>query len=183
MPKNRFLSCLFLLPALCLGLPLGLWAQDSGAAPSEGNSENALNRLIGISAQLSDLNERLRSELQDSRQNSRELQNMLEASRKELEGLRQELGALKQELEALHSSSTVLLTKAENSQTELAGLREALRKAESSLLSLELSFASYRETAEGRIKTLERQNRFLKWGCIAAGALAAGFGAAAIIGR
>ena len=180
MQKSCFTLCfLLLLP----GLPWGLWAQNSAAGMSGENSENALNRLIEISTQLSNLNERLRNELQDSRQSSRELQTMLESSRKELGLLQQELVLLRQEAEALQNSSTELLMKAENSETELTALMAALRKAESSLMSLELSFASYRETAERRINSLERMNRFWKWGFIAAGVLAAGFGAAFIAGR
>ena len=70
------------------------------------------------------------------------------------------------------------LSAAESSQTELTALQTALRKAESSLMSLELSFAACRQTAETRINTLERQNRLWKWGCIAAGVLAVGFGTA-----
>jgi len=135
-----------------------------------------LNRLIEISAQLSTLNAKLQNELQDSKRNSRELQTMLETSRKELEGLRQELTEL-------HNTSGELLNKAENSQMELTALQEALRKAESSLMSLELSFSAYRETAENRINKLENENRLWKWGCIAAGVLAAGFGAAFLVGR
>jgi predicted nucleic acid-binding Zn-ribbon protein len=101
---------------------------------------------------------------------------MLETSRLELE-------ELKRELEALRISSTELLAAAENSQTELTALGAALRKAESSLMSLELSFAAYREAAEGRIKTLSKEKRLWKWGCIAAGVLAAGFGTAFFVGR
>ena len=170
---RTILSSLLLLSALFSGLSTELWALDY-TTENEGNSENALNRLIEISTQLSTLNERLRIELQDSRQSSRELQSMLEASRKELETLRGEL-------ETLHSSSTELLTKAENSQTELAALRTALRKAESSLMSLELSFEAYRESAERRIDTLAKQGRLWKWGCIGAGVLAAGFGTAFLL--
>jgi len=176
MLKIRFiLYSLLFLPALLLGLPLGLWAQVTTPV-NEGNSENALSRLIEISTQLSSLNERLREELQNSRQSSRELQITLESSKRELEELRQELAVL-------HSSSTGLLIKAENSQAELTALVAALRKAESSLMSLELSFAAYRESAEGRIKTLEKKNRFWKWGCIAAGILAAGAGTALLVTR
>jgi len=148
-----------------------LAAQTAEAA---GNSENALNRLIGISAQLSILNERLSAELQDSRKSSRELQIMLEASRKELEELRQEL-------RVLHSSSMELSIKAESSLTELTALQTALRKAESSLMSLELSFKAYQEMAEGRMKTLEREKRFFKWGFIITGILAAGAGTALLV--
>ena len=170
-----------LLPVLFLGLSLGLWAQNGEAENARSreippSSENALSRLIEISAQLSTLNERLREELQDSRRSSRELQNMLESSRRELETLRSEL-------EVLHNSSRRLLSGAENSQTESAGLLTALRKAEASLMSLELSFTAYRETAEGRIKTLEREKTLLKWGCVCAGALAAGFGTAYLLAR
>ena len=175
MVKSRFTSfCLFLL--LLLGFAQALWAQDSEAAAKELNSGIALNRLIGISTQLSNLNERLRSELQDSKRNSLELQSMLEDSKRELEELRQEL-------EALRNSSKELLSAAENSQTELAALMTALRKAESSLMSLEISFAAYREAAESRISSLERKNKLLKWGFIATGVLAAGFGTAFLIAR
>jgi len=173
---KRYVFYLFLLPVLFSGFSQGLWALDSGAAVNEGNSGNGLNRLIGISTQLSVLNERLRNELQDSRQNSRELLNMLEASKQELEELRSELGVLQ-------NSSTELLIKAEYSQTELTGLQEALRKAEYSLMSLELSWAAYRESAERSINILSRKKTFWKWSCIAAGVLAAGFGTAFVAGR
>jgi len=156
---------------------------ESSEPEGEGISVNTLNRLIGISSQLSVLNEKLRTELQDSRQSSRELLNMLDTSKKELDGLRQELGILKQELEVSRNSSMELLIKAENSQSESAALQAALRKAESSLMSLELSFAAYREAAEDRINVLSRQNRLLKWGCTAAGILAVGFGTAFFIGK
>ena len=173
-----------LLPVLFLAFSLELWALDSlpGGQVRE-NSENALNRLIEISAQLSTLNERLQSELQDSRRSSRELQNMLETSRKELDGLRLELGVLRQELEILRFSSTELVTRAENSQEELAALKTALRKADSSLMSLELSFALYQEASERKISALSRERALWKWACVAAGALAAGFGAALLAGR
>jgi uncharacterized membrane-anchored protein YhcB (DUF1043 family) len=100
-----------------------------------------LNRLTEISNQLSLLNERLRNELLDSRQNSRELQSMLELSKQELDSLRQEL-------EHLRIVSAELLSKAENSLTESTELLTALRKAEYSLVSLEQSFAAYRVAAE-----------------------------------
>ena len=149
---------------------------ESGEAGNPHSSGNALSRLIEISAQLSTLNEKLRSELQDSRRSSRELQTMLETSKQEFDELRREL-------EILRNTSMELLIAAEHSQTELTALQAALRKAESSLMSLELSFAAYREAAERRIYSLERQNRFWKWGCVAAGALAAGFGIALLTGR
>ena len=186
MPRSTSLLYCFLLLVFFSALPLALWAQDSVDLSRDGekiliqqeapNSENALNRLIEISSQLSNLNERLREELQDSRQSSRELQTMLEASRKELEGL-------KQELEALRHNSTGLLIKAENSQTELTMLLSTLRKAEYSLMSLELSFAAYRETAEREISTLAKEKRLWKWGFVAAGVLAVGFGGAFFLGR
>jgi hypothetical protein len=58
-----------------------------------------------------------------------------------------------------------------------------LSKAESSLTSLEISFAAYREAAETGIKRLERENRLWKWGCIASGVLAAGFVTAFAVSR
>ena len=176
--------CFLLLPlVLFSGLPWGLCAQEFGEAGNPQSSGSALNRLIEISTRLSELNEKLRNELQDSRQSSRELQNMLEVSKRELDGLRRELEILKQELEVLQSTSTELLIAAESSQTELTGLQAALRKAESSLTSLELSFAAYRQASERRISSLQRQNRLWRWGCAAAGIFAAGFGAAALINR
>ena len=177
MRKYLFtLYSLLLLPVLFSGLPAALSAQDSGAAGNAGNSESALNRLIEISNQLSTLNTRLNSELQDSRRNSWELQNSLETSRLELEELRREL-------ETLQSNSAELLLKAENSQTELDGLRTALRRAESSLMSLEISLAAYRESSERRISVLSREKTLWKWGCIGAGVLAAGFCTAYMAGR
>jgi hypothetical protein len=48
---------------------------------------------------------------------------------------------------------------------------------------LGLSFAAYSETAEKRINTLEKSSRLWKYGCIAAGVLAAGFATAFFIAR
>ena len=93
------------------------------------------------------------------------------------------MGMLRQELETLQFNSTELLTRAESSQVELTGLKTALRRADSSLMSLELSFAAYREASQARINVLAREKTLWKWGCVAAGALAAGFGAAYLIGR
>ena len=174
MTINRFTLCFwFLLPALFWGLSWGIWAQESLGTE---NSGSALNRLIEISGQLSNLNERLRTELQDSRRSSRELEIMLEISRQELDGLRLELGVLQ-------NSSTELLLAAENSLTELTGLQTALREAESSLMSLELSFAAYREVSERRTNILLRENRLMKWGCAAAGVIAVGFATAFMMAR
>jgi hypothetical protein len=58
-----------------------------------------------------------------------------------------------------------------------------LRRADSSLMSLELSFAAYQETSQRRINTLTREKTLWKWGCIAAGVLAVGFGAVSLAGR
>ncbi|MCL2094211.1 MAG: hypothetical protein FWH12_08495 [Treponema sp.] len=169
----RFWCLLLALSAVSSGGP---WAQDTGTGRNGEISESALNRLIEISSQLSTLNERLQTELLDSRRSSMDLQNMLDSSRQELDELRTELTYLR-------SSSEELLITAESSQRELTGLLLALRRAESSLMSLELSFTAYRETAEGRIRTLERENRLWKWGCAAAGVLAGGLGAAFLLGR
>ena len=168
------LPFLFLL-VLCLVLSWPLSSLE-GEAPNPENSESALSRLIEISDQLSILNERLRSELQGSRQNYRELQTMLEISRQELDGLRLEL-------KVLQNVSTELLNSAENSLLESTELMTALKKAEVSLASLELSFAFYREAAEWKITSLEKQNRLWRWGCIAAGILAAGLGTTLMISR
>jgi chromosome segregation ATPase len=139
------------------------------------NSENTLERLIGISARLAELNERLRNELEDSRKNSQELRNMLEKSR-------EEAGVLRAELEYLRTASTGLLNRADGSLTELAALREALLKAESSLTSLEQSFAAYRQAAELKIADLERSHKFYKIGFFAALIFALGGAAAAAVG-
>jgi predicted nucleic acid-binding Zn-ribbon protein len=124
-------------------------------------------RLTEISARLSEINGRLRSELEDSRKNSAELSNMLTTSKRELDGL-------KTELESLRKTSTGLLSKAELSNQESSGLREALRKAESSLTSLEQSFGTYRTAAEARISYLEKSGRFFKYGFFAGALLALG---------
>ena len=165
-----------LLAALFLGLSSLLYSLEPAENTIPQNSEAALNRLTEISNQLSALNTRLRSELSNSRQNSRELQFMLEASK-------QELDALRQELTILQITSAQLSDRAENSQRELTELLTALKKAESSLLSLELSFEAYRQTAEQRIQGLEKENMYWKIGFIAAGVLAAGFGAAFLAGK
>jgi chromosome segregation ATPase len=153
--------CLFLwavLRQVCLppvyGLPGETWEQD-------------LTRLLEISARLSGLNERLRIELEDSRKNSTELLATLETSRNELEQLRQELAPLRR-------NSLELLSRAEKSEQELSGLKSALRKAESSLVSLDLSYGAYKTTAEARITRLERSGRWLKYAVIGALALAVG---------
>jgi predicted nucleic acid-binding Zn-ribbon protein len=124
-------------------------------------------RLIEISTRLGEINGRLRNELEDSRKNSAELSNMLRTSKTELDGLRIEL-------EALRTTSTGLLSKAELSNQESSGLREALRKAEFSLTSLEGSFGAYRTAAEARIASLEKSGRFFKYGFFAGTLLALG---------
>jgi len=173
---KRCVYLLLLLLVLLSGLPLGLYSQESEKAEIPPNSSATLSRLTAISTQLSLLNERLQIELQDSMRNSVELETMLEASKKEL-------GELRRELTVLQTTSTELRSVAENSLTEFNALQAALRKAESSLRSLELSFAAYRQASEQKIITLERQNRFWKWGCTAVGILAAGFGAAILMER
>jgi predicted nucleic acid-binding Zn-ribbon protein len=90
---------------------------------------------------------------------------MLGVSKKELEELRQEL-------ETLRQTSTWLSGKAESLNQESDGLRQALMKAENSLRSLEQSFAIYRMSAEERIRYLERQRSFLKYGVIIGAVLA-----------
>jgi chromosome segregation ATPase len=139
----------------------------SDSEPPDENSQDALSRLSRISTRLAELNERLRTELEDSRKSSLELQDMLGRSKIELDGL-------KTELEALRRTSQELLTRAETSNQELEELRTALTRAESSLTSLEQSFASYRMTAEARIAYLESRGRLFKYGFFAASLLALG---------
>jgi chromosome segregation ATPase len=129
--------------------------------------EGELTRLLEISARLSELNEQLKNELEGSRKSSSELLNMLEASKRELEELRKELTPLRKD-------STELLSRAEISGQELNELRTALRKAESSLTSLDASYGAYRMAAEARITRLERSGRWYKYAVIAAAVLAAG---------
>ena len=175
--KPRLFSYSFLLLVIFLVTAIPLFSlEGEGINLESAFSQNTLNRLIAISEQLTQLNERLHSDLQDSRQNSRELQNMLEASRLEL-------NVLRQELETLRNVSTELLNKAENSQTESTMLSTALKKAESSLVSLEQSFVLYQQASEIRIRNLERENKLWKWGCAAAGIFAAGLCATMLFGR
>jgi chromosome segregation ATPase len=140
---------------------------DSDPSGSGNISGSELEKLIGISTRLGELNRTLRSELDDSRKNSEDLRLTLEKSRSELD-------ALRVELEQLRTASTMLLNKAEGSQTELTGLQEALTKAESSLTSLEFSFAAYRQTAELRIASLEKSRSFYRIAFFTAAGLALG---------
>jgi predicted nucleic acid-binding Zn-ribbon protein len=91
-----------------------------------------------------------------------------------LETSRNELEQLKQELAPLRNSSTELLSRAEKSEQELSGLKTALRKAESSLVSLDLSYGAYKTAAEARITRLERSGQWLKYALIGAAAIAVG---------
>jgi chromosome segregation ATPase len=162
---------LFLLPVLCLAGSFPVFASppDPSGTGNESaeNSGNGLPRLIEISTQLARLNEKLRTELADSRKNSQELSSMLNESRKELADLRIEL-------ENLRQSSTGLLNSAETSSRESEALKTALTKAENSLQNLEASFSAYRMTAEGRIAHLEKSRAFLKYGVIISAVLVIG---------
>lgn len=145
-------------PALVAGLALSFWlspwaswpepssvseaeaSSASGASPSSGNE---LERLLAISKRLGELNERLRIELEASKTSSLGLAASLESSTRELEGLRREL-------ETLRMSSTELALRAESSARASIELSTALRRADDSLRSLEVSFAAYRRAAEAR---------------------------------
>jgi chromosome segregation ATPase len=169
-----FAAFFLLCSVLSWALPLPVYSLESGDEESGTNSGNELSRLVEISTRLGMLNETLRKELDGSRKSSAELALTLEKSKKELDDL-------KPELEALRRTSTELLNRAQSSETELAGLREALKKADSSLMSLELSFASYREKAEQIIARLEKERGFYRICFFIAAGLAAGgfaFGAA-----
>jgi uncharacterized coiled-coil DUF342 family protein len=144
--------------ALVQALPLRLYG-----SPSEGE----LTRLLEISARLSELNEQLKHELEGSRQSSRELLNTLEASKRELDELKKELTPLRQDSIALLKGATISIE-------ELSELRTALRKAESSLMSLDVSYGAYRVAAETRITRLERGRRWYIYAVIAVALTAAG---------
>jgi chromosome segregation ATPase len=149
----NFLSSLLLCAALSQAALPPLFSLPSDQDPPAANSSSELTRLREISTRLSEINETLRNELADSKQSSVELSNMLETSRNEFE-------QLKTELTPLRDRSTELLNAALRSEQELNGLRTALRKAESSLMSLEQSWESYRSGAEQRIRRLERNKRW-----------------------
>jgi chromosome segregation ATPase len=144
----------------CWAFSPGLYSLPSDTAGNGTSLPGELTRLIEISTRLGELNETLRSELENSRKNSAELSNMLMNSKAELDGLRGEL-------ESLRRTSTELLNKAELSNQESKRLREALTKAESSLTSLEQSFGDYKMAAEARISSLEGSGRFYKYGFFA----------------
>ncbi|MDR0689964.1 MAG: hypothetical protein LBG08_06845 [Spirochaetaceae bacterium] len=135
------------------GLITALGFTRGPGPPPPLSSGSELTRLLEISTRLSEINETLRQELSDSKQNSTALSSMLETSRNELEQLKGELGPLR-------NRSAALLNAAEQSERELNGLRTALRKAERSLTSLEHSWETYRTGAEQRIARLERNRRW-----------------------
>ncbi|HUX36770.1 MAG TPA: hypothetical protein VMV44_02590 [Rectinemataceae bacterium] len=154
-----------------LALSSASWAEESLVSPSDGAerriSASELERLLAISTRLASLNERLRTELETSRLNSAGLETSLESSTREL-------ATLKLELERSRLASNELAQRAESSERESIALSEALRKADASLRSLELSFAEYRKAAELRMSVLS-------FGALGAGILAAAGWAVAII--
>jgi septal ring factor EnvC (AmiA/AmiB activator) len=164
-PSRILASLLFLAVLSQASLP-PLAGLPSDLPPPE-TEQSALSRLLEISTRLGELNETLRNELESSRRNSTELSATLETSRRELE-------RLKAELEPLRMNSIQLLEAAQNSEQELNGLREALRKAESSLMSLELSWEAYRLSAESRIAGLERKARTYRWALVVAALIGVG---------
>ncbi|GHV90309.1 hypothetical protein AGMMS50268_08120 [Spirochaetia bacterium] len=86
------LTGLFLLcSVLSWVLPLPVYSLDGEADGNGSSSGNELERLIGISEKLGELNRTLRSELDDSRKSSEELRLMLGKSKSELDALRAEL--------------------------------------------------------------------------------------------
>ena len=159
---------MYLCAALSLALSVPLWCQDTVTPPNSVNLGNELTRLVEISARLALLNETLRTELAGSRKNSEDLALLLGTSKSELANLRSELEGLRTELGSSHLASSGLATSVENLEKESLALREALRKADSSLLSLEASFADYRTTAELRTRSLEKSWAFARlWGWLA----------------
>ena len=171
---SKSLSCLLLWQALFWALPLPLCSLESETQGTGSVSGSELSRLIEISNQLASLNERLRSELEDSRKSSLNLRDTLGKSKEELD-------ALKAELEGLRAASTALLSTQEESLADLDLLRTALTKAGSSLTSLEHSFAAYRQTAELQITRLEKARNGWRIAFFAACGAALAGGAAAVI--
>jgi hypothetical protein len=90
---------------------------------------------------------------------------MLEKSRNELELLRSEL-------EPLRNTSTALLNAALQSEQELIALKTALRKAETSLMSLEQSYSIYKTATESRLARTNKTNRVFRYVTITLGAAA-----------
>jgi predicted nucleic acid-binding Zn-ribbon protein len=160
---------------LSWALPWPVYSLESEADGNGTGSGNELERLIGISTRLGELNTTLRNELDGSRRNSEELRLMLTKSKTELD-------ALRAELEQLRRASTALSNTAGISQTELTALQTALMKAESSLKSLEQSFAAYRQTAELRIASLERSRNGYRIAFFTAAAFAIGGIIAGVVG-
>jgi chromosome segregation ATPase len=159
-----------------LALSVPLWCQEAATPPNSVNSGNELTRLVEISARLALLNETLRTELAGSRKSSEDLALSLGTSKSELASLRFELEELRTELGSSRLVSSGLATSAESLEKESLALREALRRADSSLLSLEASFADYRTTAEVRTRTLEKSGAATRlWGWLASVLAAAGW--------
>jgi hypothetical protein len=72
----------------------------------------------------------------------------------------------------LRNNSTALLTAALKSERELNELRAALRKAETSLMSLELSYSTYRTETESRLARTDKTSRVFRYLAISLGAAA-----------
>lgn len=166
-PRLVAVSCAALLSAFWPAPSRSAFGQNSPGGGPRPISASELERLAEISTRLSLLNERLKTELEDSRRSSGELAALLESSRLELE-------ALRLELEASRTTSTGLALRAESSERDSSSLREALTKAQDSLESSATSFEAYRRAAEARLRRAERGKRLL--------ALAAASGWAAALG-
>ena len=172
MNLSRRFRCPRIRPALALcGVfafslsvsPSASWAEGPSDSPSGGAertiSASELGRLSEISTRLASLNETLRIELEDSKSNSAELASSLETSTREL-------ATLKRELDLFRQNSSELGLRAEILERESIELSAALKKADDSLRSLEVSFAEYRKEAE-------RRTVFLGLGVLGAGLVAA----------
>ena len=166
-PRVVALSFAALLSAFWPAPSRSAFGQSSQAGEPRRISASELERLAEISRRLLLLNERLKTELEDSRRSSEDLAALLESSRRELE-------ALRLELEASRTISTGLASRAESSERDSASLREALTRAQVSLESSTTSFEAYRRAAEARLRRAERGKRLL--------ALAAASGWAAALG-
>lgn len=143
---------------LALSLSALAWGQASPsppAGPAYAIFETELARSRAICARLAAISVELGTKLEASETTSTRLSSELAALRTELSALRTSLGT---------------------SSARSAELEEMLARSESSLVSLEASFAAYRSGAEAAIRRARRE--ILAWKILAA--LGVGAGAAGI---
>lgn len=139
MCSRRFTALLLAFSLFGPSFPALSFSEES---PSLTAYESELTRLKVISARLQAI--------------SIALDLKLSASEKSLQALRDELESLKVELADIRNRLTISLDRSD----QLAGM---LEKSEASLAKLTESFREYKNTAETKIKRLERWNKALTW--------------------